>query len=43
MKVHYFVGAFIPYMVQVFASTEGGKGNPVNSLFYTRDGGKCQP
>ena len=33
-------GAFVPYTVQVFASTEAGRGNPATSLIYTRHGGK---
>ena len=33
-------GAFVPYTVQVFASTEAGRGNPVTSVVYTRHGGK---
>ena len=31
---------FVPYTVQVFASTEAGRGNPATSLVYTRHGGK---
>ena len=37
-KMH--TGAFVPYTVQVFASTEAGRGNPATSLIYTRHGGK---
>ena len=33
-------GAFVPYTVQVFASTEAGRSNPVTSVIYTRHGGK---
>ena len=36
-----FSGAFVPYTVQVFASTEAGEGSPVTSLIYTRHGGKA--
>ena len=33
-------GAFVPYTVQVFASTEAGRGNLSTSLIYTQHGGK---
>ena len=33
-------GAFVSYTVQVFASTEAGRGNPATSVIYTRHGGK---
>ena len=32
---------FIPYTVQVLASTEAGEGSAVTSLIYTRHGGKA--
>ena len=32
-------GPFIPYTVQVLASTEAGEGSAVTSLIYTRHGG----
>ena len=35
-----FLGPFVPYTVQVSASTEAGEGNPITSLIYTKHGGK---
>ena len=32
-------GAFVPYTIQIFASTQAGRGNPVSSVVYTRHGG----
>ena len=34
------IGAFVPYTVQVFASTEGGRNSPVSSFVYTSHGSK---
>ena len=33
-------GAYVPYTVRVFASTEAGQGNSVTTIVFTRHGGK---